>query len=88
MMPKYVLETVAFTTILVVILYLMQNQNNFLETLPELGFYAIAGQRLLPALQNIFLNITKIKYGLPSLKEIIGELFVGKRNFPQVKVPQ
>jgi len=82
MMPKYVLETVAFTTILVVILYLMQNQNNFLETLPELGFYAIAGQRLLPALQNIFLNITKIKYGLPSLIEIIAELSLVKEILP------
>lgn len=82
MMPRYILETIAFTIILAVVLYLMHDQASFLDALPEIGFYAIAGQRLLPSLQNIFLNVTKIKYGLPSLKEIIRDLELIKETLP------
>ncbi len=83
LMPKYILETIAFSAIILIILYLMQHSHNFMAILPQLGLYALGGQRLLPSLQNIFLNITKIKYGYPALKEVIAELDLGTQTLPR-----
>lgn len=80
--PRYVLESVAYGITLVVILYMLHKNGDIVSSLPVLGLYAIAGQRLLPSLQSIFLNVTKLKYGLPSLDEISREIALEKDMIP------
>ncbi|MGQ0526455.1 MAG: ABC transporter ATP-binding protein [Alphaproteobacteria bacterium] len=72
--PRYVLETFAFGALLAICLYLMAVHGEFPKILPIIGLYAFAGQRLMPSLQNIFLNISKIRYVMPSLDNLCREL--------------
>ncbi len=63
--PKYLLETIAFTGIVGLILVKINSGDNVDSFLPTLTLYSFGGYRLLPALQKIFKSITKIKYNLP-----------------------
>lgn len=60
-LPKYALETVAFSSILLIILYLMYVKGNFQQIVPLVGLYAFAAYRLMPSLQLVFRGSVKIK---------------------------
>jgi ATP-binding cassette, subfamily B, bacterial PglK len=49
-----------------------------LNSLPKLTLYAIAGYRLLPALQNAFSAIAKVKHSMPSLHKLYDDLILAK----------
>lgn len=85
--PRYVFETIAFAVIIMVIFYLMSSRDSIIDIVPTLGLYAIAGQRLLPALQNIFLNLTKLRFGIPSLYNLVDELKLVEQVLPSQVVP-
>ena len=69
-LPRYILEILAFGGILLISLYLFRSHGNFSRVLPILVVYAFAGYKLLPALQQIYLNITKLRFGLPALDSL------------------
>jgi len=81
-LPRYVLETFAFGGMLVIILYLMSTKGSVAQILPVIGLYAFAGQRLLPALQGIFLNVSKVRYVLPSLNDMQREFSLETSSLP------
>ena len=63
--PKYILETIAFGGIIVLILVMIGSGNSVDVFLPLITLYAFGGYRLLPALQKVFNAFTKLKYNLP-----------------------
>ncbi len=73
-LPRYLLETVAFGGIISIILILLSNDVLISEIIPVLSLYAVAGYRLLPAVQNIYSAQSMIKYNLPALMIIINDL--------------
>jgi len=60
-LPKYALETVAFCSILFIILYLILFKGDFQQIVPLVGLYAFAAYRLMPSLQFVFRGSVKIK---------------------------
>lgn len=60
--PRFLLEGVAFGSMLAVSLYLFQTPQGLAGALPTLGLYALAGYRLLPTLQQIYLSFTQLRY--------------------------
>lgn len=75
--PKYMVETLAFGGIIAaaVINVWQQEVNGSLGTfLPMLSLYAFAGYRMLPAVQNIYSNLTLIRFSAPSVDMISREL--------------
>ena len=52
-LPRFVLEVIAFGSVLMVILYLMKKTGDFNNAIPILSLYVYAGYRLIPALQGI-----------------------------------
>ncbi|MAQ70893.1 MAG: ABC transporter ATP-binding protein [Alphaproteobacteria bacterium] len=80
--PRYILETIAFGTIILIVLYLMATKGSLEQAIPVLGLYAFAGQRLMPALQNIFLNISKVRFAQASLDHVSNELDLAKSMRP------
>jgi ABC-type multidrug transport system fused ATPase/permease subunit len=61
--PRFVMETVAFGGILVIVLYSLSIGGNKIENvLPLIGVYAFAGFRLMPAMQQIFNGITNLRF--------------------------
>ena len=69
-MPRYLLEMVAFGGIIFLTLYLFRSHGHFSRVLPLLAIYAFAGYRLVPALQNVYQQLTKIRFGLPALNDL------------------
>ena len=59
--PRYILEAIAFSGILSITIFLLSQGNDFSKTLPLLSLYAIAGYKLLPALQSIFGSFAKVR---------------------------
>jgi ATP-binding cassette, subfamily B, bacterial PglK len=77
-MPRFVMETLAFGGILIIVLYFLMVKGDVGQTLPMLALYAFAGYRLMPALQSIFSSVTTIRFNLAALDALI-------QNFTRMK---
>lgn len=73
-MPRFIIEIITFSGVLILILHLVNKNDNFLDILPILTLYIFTGYRLLPALQNIYSNITQLRLVGPSLEAIYNDL--------------
>ena len=71
--PKFLIEILIFT-LLVVLIYLLKNNNSLNYYLPLIGIYLIAGYKLLPALQAIATSYASIKGNQTSLQNIKEEI--------------
>lgn len=73
MAPKYFMDLVAFSSVILLFLYLTKNyQGDLASVLPMLALYALAGFKVLPALQQIYHAVATIK-GSSSAFEAIKE---------------
>jgi ATP-binding cassette subfamily C protein len=73
-MPRYGLEVLAFGGVLVIAIYLLLRGEGLQQTIPVLGFYAFAGYRLMPSLQQIFSGYAKLRFGAPAVDNLHREL--------------
>lgn len=60
--PKNILEILAFGSIIGITIYLFINRGNFSVIVPTLTLYAVAGYRLLPALQKAFKAVGSFRH--------------------------
>ena len=77
LVPRYFMELMGFTFMISLVLYLISKSQGVLflaSILPILSIYAIAGIKLLPALQQIFGAITTIKGNLSAYRSIEEDL--------------
>ena len=74
-LPKYVLETILFGGMVLVVIILVLGGGSVEKALPLLSFYAFAGYRMLPSLQQAFFNFTRVRYAVPAL-DIVHEALV------------
>lgn len=65
--PRYFIEAVAFGGMVLLLLVLIKQDKDFLTIIPMVTLYALAGYRLLPALQLIYNALTQLKYFRKSL---------------------
>ncbi len=72
--PRYILEFLAFGSILGVTMYLYTSEGNIQSAIPRLSLYAVAGYRLLPALQKSFAAAAKIKHNYPVYERLRDDL--------------
>jgi ATP-binding cassette, subfamily B, bacterial PglK len=70
LLPRYFLEALAFGSILLILLYKMNQTNNFSNSLPIISLYVYAGYRLMPAVQLIYLSFAKLAFIGPSLDNL------------------
>lgn len=66
-LPRYLLETIAFGGILVMTMYLVSVRNDVQTVLPMISLYALAGYRLMPALQGIFQSTATLKHDIAAV---------------------
>jgi len=70
LVPRYLLEVVAFGGIILIAVYLIAVQDNLQQVIPMLGLYAFAGYRLMPALQQAFTGIASARFNIAALDAI------------------
>lgn len=69
-LPRYLFELVLFGGIVgLIILVSMNNTVNIAEILPYLAIFAFAGYKIMPSINNIFYNLSTLRYSIPSLDE-------------------
>lgn len=73
-LPRFALEAIAFGGMLLVVLYLMAQRENFASILPVVALYAFAGYRLMPALQQIYVSVTQMRFVGPVLDALYADL--------------
>ena len=72
--PRYILEFLAFGSIIAITIYLLTILDNIQTAIPRLTLYAIAGYRLLPALQQAFSAAAKVRHSMPILDRLYDDL--------------
>lgn len=77
--PRYFMELIAFGSMIALILILLKLYDGTLsQVLPVLAVYALAGFKLLPALQQVYGSVTNIKGGLPGFDSIRPDLIASQ----------
>lgn len=73
-LPRYIIEIITFGGMLFLILYLLSQKSTFLSIVPIMALFAFAGYRLIPALQQIYLSVTKLRFIGPALNTLHSDL--------------
>ena len=73
-LPRYALSSVAFGGLLLLVLMLLLTGQDINDVLPVIALYALAGYRMMPALQEMFSMVAQVRYTSPSLDALIDEL--------------
>jgi ATP-binding cassette subfamily C protein len=72
--PRYLIEILAFGGILGIILYMLIKGESVQKILPVLSLYALAGYKLLPALQKAFAAASTLRHSFNSVEKIHQDL--------------
>ena len=67
-LPRFAIEALAFGGLLLLVLYLMAQHGSFAYSLPTIALYAFAGYRLMPALQQIYGSLSRLRFSRPSAR--------------------
>lgn len=79
--PKYLIELLAFGSMIALLLYLIANhEGNLSMILPVLSAYAITTFKLLPALQQLYASFAIIKGNISAFKSIEDDLVLSTQN--------
>ncbi|MCD6003490.1 ABC transporter ATP-binding protein [Vreelandella alkaliphila] len=77
--PRYAIELVAFGSVIVLVLYLLNlYEGNLGAILPALSIYALAGFKMLPGFQKIYTSLTKIRGNLAAYNAIRDDLIASR----------
>lgn len=83
--PRFVMELVAFGSVIFLILYLLAaHDGNLGSILPLLSVYALAGFKLLPAFQQIYSSISIIRGNLSAFEGLRDDLRASAKAVPQL----
>ena len=71
--PKFILETVAFTCIMIIILITIASSGSFMDIAGKISMFAYAGYRMIPGVQGFFRAITRLRYTAKTVDNIASE---------------
>jgi len=77
---RYLVEPIAFGGLVLAVVILAVRGRNFSDILPNLGVMAVAGYRLVPALQLLYSQVTQITSMRYSLDEVFEEFVAAERD--------
>ena len=83
-MPRYLLEAIAFGGLIFLVLIMMSRGDNFNSIAPKLALYAFVGYRLLPAFQGIYYATSSIRYSHSILDSLHKDL-MNLSSYPMAK---
>ena len=97
--PKFLMEAIGFGgVILLTLVLIMKGEGDsgasLGDVLPILGAYTFAGYRLLPAVQNVYQGIAKLRFGTAAVDSVYNDFrqrsksIELKREAPQPLLPQ
>ena len=73
-LPRYFIEMLAFGGVLALVILLIISSGDFNSILPILILYAAAGYRMMPSLQQVYAQLTTVRFSKPALDILYKEL--------------
>jgi len=73
-LPRFGVEGITLAAIMGAALYVLAQHDNVGEAIPVLGVYAFGTMRLLPALQQLYVSFSKIRFGVGALESVVSDL--------------
>jgi ABC-type bacteriocin/lantibiotic exporter with double-glycine peptidase domain len=73
-LPRYILESIAFGGVLILLLYSIAKTGSFNNALPIISLFVFAGYRLMPTIQQMYSSCTQLTYVGPSLNKLYDDL--------------
>lgn len=86
--PKFALETVAFSTIIIIVILAIAREGNFANAAATVTLFGYGGYRMIPAVQAVFKAVTKLRHGAPTADRIIKEFELERIAEPIRKVEE
>lgn len=74
-LPRYAIEAIAFGGIVLLTLFLLNENKGYSNIFPIIGLYAFAGYRMLPALQKIYFSMTNLRSVIKPMQNIYEDLY-------------
>ena len=68
--PHFIVEAVACGGMLLLVLYMRIGEGDVANIVPTIGLYGFAAYRIHPALRNIFIGITHLKFGVEAIDQL------------------
>jgi ABC-type bacteriocin/lantibiotic exporter with double-glycine peptidase domain len=79
--PRYIIEMIAFSMVIIFVLYLVSTGSASISTIfPIISVYALAALKLLPAFQQIYYSLSMIRGHLPGLENMEEDLTKSKER--------
>ena len=72
--PRYAIEALAFGFVMGLFLYLLSTRGSVQNVLPLAGAFALAGYRMLPALQQVYQGVSALRFNQAVLETIHRDL--------------
>ena len=82
LIPRYIIEFLAFGGTVGVVLFVLVNGDSLLGIIPTLSVFAVATYKLLPALNSAFAAAANISHNLPVIDEIYEDMKSGFSLLP------
>ena len=83
-MPRHLLETLLFAGMFAMVLYLVTSGGgSAVGAAPVLGLYAVAGLRMVPAIQQVYHALADMRYAGPALEALIRDSELAHRPLPE-----
>lgn len=73
-LPRFVVEAVAFGGMILLSIYFLFKSGSFINIVPVLTLYALAGYRLMPAFHNIYVSFATLRFAGPALDKLHKDL--------------
>lgn len=74
--PRYFFEAVAFSGIVLLVLYFLKLGKGVGQILPVLSLYAFSGYRLMPELQQLFQAAAQVRFNRAALDDLTADLAI------------
>ena len=74
LLPRFILEALTFGGMLSIVLYLFSINSDINTSLPTIALFALAGYKLIPALQQIYASLSSLKFCKTSVNNLMNEL--------------
>lgn len=79
-LPSYFMQGLLFGGMLLVLLYLIAARGSFTDALPVISLYALAGYKLMPAVQQVFEQVNKLRTSETALDALVDDLEVLEKS--------
>jgi ATP-binding cassette, subfamily B, bacterial PglK len=82
-MPTFAMQALLFGGMMLALLYLMATYGGFQEAIPIAALYAFAAYRLMPAIKNIYKDVSQLRFSEAALNALCTD-FATLQTFPEL----